>query len=78
MTQEPLTRLPDSSHGASIDGDLSTRADVVEIVEISAIVVLSVGLGLAGAGALLSMVFLCFTKPATRPTVAAVAPAKAA
>jgi hypothetical protein len=39
------------------------RAHVVELVEIAAIVILSAGLGLAGAGALLSMVFLCFTKP---------------
>jgi hypothetical protein len=44
----------------------------VELVEIAAVVILSVGLGLAGAGALLSMVFLCFTKPATGSNVAAV------
>ena len=50
----------------------------MELVEISVIVILSVGLGLAGAGALLSMVFLFFTKPTTRATVPAVAPAKAA
>ena len=50
----------------------------MELVEIAAVVILSVGLGLAGAGALLSMVFLCFTKPATQPNVAAMAPAEAA
>ena len=54
------------------------RAHVVELVEIGAIVIVSVGLGLAGAGVLLSMVFLCFTKPATRSNVAVVAPAEAA
>ena len=48
------------------------RAHVVELVEIAAVVILSVGLGLAGAGGLLSMVFLCFTKPATGSNVAAV------
>ena len=63
-------------------GRLSTglvnEGDVVELVGITAIVVVSVGLGLAGAGALLSMVFLCFTKPATRSNVAALVPAEAA
>jgi hypothetical protein len=54
------------------------RAHVVELVEIAAIVIVSVGLGLAGAGALLSMVFLCFTPPARRSNVAAVAPVEAA
>ena len=63
-------RLFDSSHGASID-DLSNGAFVVELVEIGAIVILSVGLGLAGAGALLSVVFLCFTRPARLRTSAA-------
>ena len=65
-------RLLDSSHGAFYRRDMSTRAHVVELVEIAAVVILSVGLGLAGAGALLSMVFLCFTKPATGSNVAAV------
>jgi hypothetical protein len=54
------------------------RAHVVELVEMAAIVILSVGLGLAGAGALLSMVFLCFTPPARQSNVAAVAPVEAA
>jgi len=48
------------------------RAHVVELVEIAAVVILSVGLGRAGAGALLSTVFLCLTKPATGSNVAAV------
>jgi hypothetical protein len=43
----------------------------VEVVEIGAIVIVSVGLGLAGAGALLSVVFLCFTRPARLRTSAA-------
>jgi hypothetical protein len=51
--------------------DLSNGALVVELVEIGAIVILSVGLGLAGAGALLSAVFLCFTRPARLRTSAA-------
>ena len=34
----------------------------MELVEIATIVILSVGLGLAGAGALLSIVFLCFIR----------------
>jgi len=50
----------------------------VELVQIAAIVIVSAGLGLAGAGALLSMVFLCFTPPAKRSNVAAVAPVEAA
>jgi len=49
-------------------GRLSTGlvngAYAVELVEIGAIVVVSVGLGLAGAGALLSVVFRCFIRPA--------------
>src|SRR5436190_16281702 len=63
-------RLLDSSHGASIDGTCQWGC-VVELVEITAIVILSVGVGLAGAGALLSMVFLCFTRPARLRTSAA-------
>jgi hypothetical protein len=51
--------------------DLSNGALVVELVEIGAIVILSVGLGLAGAGALLLAVFLCFTRPARLRTSAA-------
>jgi hypothetical protein len=43
----------------------------VELVEIAAIVILSVGLGLASAGALLSMVFLCFIRLARLRTSAA-------
>jgi hypothetical protein len=43
----------------------------VELVEIVAIVILSVGLGLAGAGALLSIVFLCFIRLARLRTSAA-------
>jgi hypothetical protein len=43
----------------------------VELVEIVAIVILSVGLGLASAGALLSMVFLCFIRLARLRTSAA-------
>jgi|KBSMisStaDraftv2_1062788.scaffolds.fasta_scaffold2741254_1 hypothetical protein len=56
-------------------GRLSTGlfngAHAVEVVEIGAIVIVSVGLGLAGAGALLSVVFLCFTRPARLRTSAA-------
>ena len=56
-------------------GRLSTGlfngAHAVEVVEIGAIVIVSVGLGLAGAGALLSAVFLCFTRPARLRTSAA-------
>ena len=40
-------RLLDSSHGASIDGTCQWGG-VVELVEITAIVILSVGVGLAG------------------------------
>jgi len=54
------------------------RAHVVELVEIAAIVILSVGVGLAGAGALLSMVFRCFTPPSTQSHVVALAPLEAA
>jgi hypothetical protein len=43
----------------------------VELVEIAAIVILSVGLGLAGAGALLSMILLCFIRLARLHTSAA-------
>jgi hypothetical protein len=43
----------------------------VELVEIAAIVILSVGLGLASAGALLSIVFLCFIRLARLRTSAA-------
>jgi hypothetical protein len=43
----------------------------VELVEIVAIVILSVGLGLASASALLSMVFLCFIRFARLRTSAA-------
>jgi len=43
----------------------------VELVEIASIVILSVGLGLASAGALLSMVFLCFIRLARLRTSAA-------
>ena len=43
----------------------------MELVEIAGIVMLSVGLGLAGAGALLSVVFVCFIRLARLRTSAA-------
>ena len=48
------------------------RANVVELVEIAVIVMLSLGLGLAAAGAILSMLLVCLTS-AKRLEAAAVA-----
>jgi hypothetical protein len=64
-------RLLDSSHGADYRRNVVNGAHVVELVEIAAIVILSVGLGLASAGALLSIVFLCFIRLARLRTSAA-------
>lgn len=50
----------------------------MELLELAAIIILSVGLGLAGGGAILSMVLLCLTPSATRSNVAAVAYVEAA
>jgi hypothetical protein len=66
-------RLLDRTHEAWIDGTFQWGAEVVELVAIATIVTLSVGLGMAGACAILSMVFLCLTPSSTQSAVAATA-----
>jgi hypothetical protein len=68
--QQALTGCSIARMGRLSTG-LVNGAHVVELVEIAAIVILSVGLGLAGAGALLSMVFLFFIRLARLRTSAA-------
>ena len=70
LRQQPLRGCSIARMGRLSTG-LVNGAHVVELVEIGAIVIVSVGLGLAGAGALLSVVFLCFTRPARLRTSAA-------